>query len=205
MCESSITYQQEVRSRSEWHYLKGLLIRWWQDLRYRYIRRVARRRGAVVGKGVVMPMSLARIANSNLTIGDHVSIQTSQIDLRNPVHIGSHVIIGSGTQILTTSHVIDDPAFRVKNYGITIEDFVWLPTHVLVLPSCRHIGRGAVAGSGSVLAHDVAPMTVVSGNPATVLRQRHNVHSELVVESLLGGDYEAYRAARKQGGLKNPV
>lgn len=191
-------YQQEVRARSAWRYFKGLLIRWWQDQKYARIRRVARSRGAVVGDCVVMPMALARKASANLVIGDHVSIQTDQIDLRNPVSIGNHVIIGAGTQILTTSHDIDDPAFLVKNFGITIEDYVWLSTQVMVLPSCRCIGRGAVAGSGSVLVRDVAPMTVVSGNPAAVLRQRRDVHSALVVESLLGGDYEAYRKARNE-------
>ena len=51
-----------------------------------------------------MPLSLAKAANSNLKIGDHVSIQTDKIDLRNPVTIGNHVIIGSETEIVTTSH-----------------------------------------------------------------------------------------------------
>lgn len=51
-----------------------------------------------------MPLSLARCANSNLTIGNHVSIQTDKIDLRAPVTIGSHVIIGSETEIITNSH-----------------------------------------------------------------------------------------------------
>lgn len=81
-----------------------------------------------------------------------------------------------------------------------IEDYVWLPTKVLVLPSCRRIGRGAVASSGSVVVHNVEPMQVVGGNPAKLLRMRECVHSSLVVESLLGGDFSVYRAARK---LKN--
>lgn len=190
-------YQQDVRTRTKWHYLAGLLIRWWQDLLHGLARTVARSHGAQIGKAVVMPMSLARKANANLRVGDHVSIQTDLIDLRNPVCIGSNVIIGAGTEILTTSHDVDSPAFEPKHYGLTIDDFVWLPTRVLVLPSCRRIGRGAVVGSGSVVVRDVEPMAVMSGNPATELRKRKCVHDELVVESLLGGDYLAYREARK--------
>lgn len=190
-------YRSEVRSRSRWRYLCGLLIRWWQDLRYERARRIARRRGATIGACVVMPLTLARRANANLVVGDHVSIQTDRIDLRNPVRIGSHVIIGADTELLTTSHDIDSPAFEVKPYGLVIEDYVWLPTRVMVLPSCRRIGRGAVVGSGSVVVRDVAAMTVVSGNPAQAIRQRRCVHSDLVVERLLGGDYRAYRAARQ--------
>ena len=41
-----------------------------------------------------MPIELARKANKNLKIGNHVSIQTSKIDTRSPVTIGDYVIIG---------------------------------------------------------------------------------------------------------------
>lgn len=144
-----------------------------------------------------MPLSLARKANKNLTIGDHVSIQTDRIDLRSPVKIGSHVIIGSETEIITTSHNIDSSEWEHKYYGIVIEDYVWIPTKVLILPSCRHIGRGSVVGSGSVVVKDIETMTVVSGNPAREFKKRKCVHSDLVVESLLGGDYNIYKKARK--------
>jgi len=33
------------------------------------------------------------------------------------------------------------------------------------------IGEGAIVGAGSVVTHDVAPGTVVAGNPARILRQ----------------------------------
>ncbi len=140
-----------------------------------------------------MPLSLARKANSNLTIGNHVSIQTDKIDTRNKVIIGNNVIIGSGTEIITTSHNIDSLDWEHKGYGIEIEDYAWLPTNVLVLPSCRKIGYGAVVSSGSVVVKDVEPMSVVSGNPAKEFRKRKCVHSDLIVESLLGGDYEVYK------------
>lgn len=191
------SYEQDVQSRTVWHYVKGLLIRWWTNRKYEKARRIARSRGAVLGDHVILPFSLARQANSNLVVGDHVSIQSDRIDLRNPVHIGSNVIIGAGTEILTTSHNIDSPDFEQKDYGLTIEDYVWLPTKVLILPSCRKIGLGAVVGSGSVVAKDIEPMAVMSGNPAQKIKTRSCVHKNLVVESLLGGDYEAYRNSRK--------
>lgn len=37
------------------------------------------------------------------------------------------------------------------------------------------IGEGALGGAGSVVTKDVAPHTVVAGNPARVLRQRSPV------------------------------
>lgn len=192
------SYQKAIASRTTWHYLKGWLIRGWNNLRYAFARRVARRNGAKIGEAVVLPLSLARQANCNLMIGNHVSIQTDKLDMRNPIQIGDHVIIGAGTEILTTSHHIDSPSFEQKDYGITIEDYVWIAGKVTLLPSCRRIGQGAVVGTGSVVVRDVESMSVVGGNPAQEFKKRKTLHTDLVVESLLGGDFDAYREARRQ-------
>lgn len=135
-------YEKDITSRSYFRYLKGLIARWKQHFKYDRAVRIARKRGATVGENVVMPLSLAKAANSNLKIGDHVSIQTDKIDLRNPVTIGNHVIIGSETEIITTSHNIDSEEWEHKHYGLTIEDYVWIPTRVMILPSCRKIEMG---------------------------------------------------------------
>ena len=190
-------YEKDIVSRSYFHYLKRLIARWEQHFKYERAVRIARKSGATIGENVVIPLSLARAANSNLRIGDHVSIQTDKIDLRNPVTIGSHVIIGSETEIITTSHNIDSEEWENKHYGLTIEDYVWIPTRVMILPSCRKIGMGGVISSGSVVVKNVEAMSVVGGNPAKEFKKRQCVHKNLVVESLLGGDYYTYKRARK--------
>lgn len=194
-------YERTVQDRSSLRYVLGLIIRWKQNFKYVYARYLARNRGAIIGEGVIMPVSLAKRANKNLMIGSHTSIQSDKIDLRSPVHIGNHVIIGNGTEIITTSHNIDSPDWEHKYYGITIDDYVWIPTKVLVLPSCRKIGYGAVISSGSVVVRNVEPLSVVSGNPAVEFKKRQCVHSNLVVESLLGGDYKIYKETRKMKGF----
>ena len=135
-------YEKDIKGRSTFRYILGLIARWKQHFKHDKAVRIARKRGASIGENVVMPLSLARKANSNLKIGDHVSIQTDKIDLRNPVTIGNHVIIGSETEIITTSHNIDSEEWEHKHYGITIEDYVWIPTRVMILPSCRKIQYG---------------------------------------------------------------
>lgn len=144
---------------------------------------------------MIMPLSLARKANCNLCVGSHTSIQTDRIDLRSPVKIGNNVIIGT-SEIITTSHNIDSPQWEHKYYGIEVEDYVWIANSALILPSCRRIGYGAVIGSGSVVVKSVDQMSVISGNPAKEFKKRKSPHSDLVVESLLGGDFDAYRHAR---------
>ena len=193
MSEQRTLYERNVLERSKLRYYIGLIVRWKQHFKYARAVRIARKRGATIGEGVIMPLALARRANNNLTIGNHVSIQTDLIDLRCPVTIGNNVIIGKGTEIITMSHHIDSPDWEQKKYGITIEDYVWLPTKVLVLPSCRRLGTGSVVGSGSVVVKNVDSMSVVAGNPAKELKKRATVHSSLVVESLLGGDYQIYK------------
>lgn len=190
-------YEKDIKGRSTFRYILGLIVRWKQHFKYDKAVRIARKKGATIGENVVMPLSLAKAANSNLKIGDHVSIQTDKIDLRNPVTIGNHVIIGSETEIITTSHNIDSEEWEHKHYGITIEDYVWIPTRVMILPSCRKIQYGGVISSGSVVVKDVESMSVVGGNPAKEFKKRKCVHKNLVVESLLGGDYYTYKKIRK--------
>lgn len=189
-------YEKDILRRNTFHYILGLIARWKQHFKYDRAVRIARKRGATIGENVVIPLSLAKAANSNLKIGDHVSIQTDKIDLRNPVIIGSHVIIGSETEIITTSHNIDSEEWENEHYGLTIEDYVWIPTRVMILPSCRKIGMGGVISSGSVVVKNVEAMSVVGGNPAKEFKKRQCVHKNLVVESLLGGDYYTYKKAR---------
>ena len=56
---------------------------------------------------------------------------------------------------------------------------------------------GGVISSGSVVVKDVESMSVVGGNPAKEFKKRKCVHKNLVVESLLGGDYYTYKKIRK--------
>ena len=178
-------YEKNVQDRSRLRYFVGLLVRWKQNFKYARARRIARKRGAQIGEGVIMPIALAKQLNRNVSIGSHTSIQTCQIDTRSPIRIGNHVIIGSGVNIITTSHDIDSADWEHKNYGIVIDDYVWIATDALILPSCR-------------VVRNTEDMDVVGGNPATFLRKRKLVHRDLVVESLLGGDYVVYQRTWKR-------
>lgn len=194
---SNTTYSINIRNRSKGRFLIGLLPRFKNHLKNKFIVWVARRNGAILGEYVTMPYKLAKKANSNLSIGNHSSIASQKIDLRTKVKIGNYVIIGSDVEILAVSHNIDSPDWEHKYYGIEIEDYCWLATRAFILPSCRMIGYGAVCAAGSVVAKNVESMSVISGNPAIVLRKRINVHSDLCVESMLGNDFIAYTNARK--------
>ena len=191
-------YERDIQNRTKIRYLKGLYPRFKKYVINSYITWTAKRKGATIGQHVTMPYKLAKRANRNLSIGDHTSIQTELIDLRIPIKIGNHVIIGSEVEIITVSHQIDSIDWEHKNYGLEIKDYSWLATRAFILPSCREIGYGSVCAAGSVIAKNVDRMAVMVGNPAQELRKRKEVHSALCVESLQGNDFVAYRKARKE-------
>ena len=96
MNDNVTQYEKRVQSRSSFHYLKGLIVRWKQNFKYEKARRIARKNGAQIGEAVIMPISLAKKLNANCKIGNHGSIQTDKIDTRAQLIIGNQVIIGGG-------------------------------------------------------------------------------------------------------------
>ena len=170
-----------------------LLFRW---INIQRKLRTMRKAGTMIGCHIGIGSNITPPASANLKIGDHVSIQTDRIDVRAPLTIGDYVILGDSVSIITCSHDIDDSEWKFKPYGLEIEDYVWIATRAMILPSCRKIGRGAVIGAGAVVVKDVPPMAVVSGNPAQVIRYRKCVHDKLKPEHLLGGGLVDYLAIR---------
>lgn len=189
-------FELEVRARSRLRFFLGAVSRLRSWFRIQVKLHKMRKAGATIGSHIGIARNVMPPASPLLWVGDHVSIQTNQIDVRAPLEIGSYVIIGDSASIITCSHDIDAPGWTFKSYGLVIEDYVWIATRAMILPSCRRIGRGAVIGAGSVVVKDVPSMAVVSGNPARIIRYRKVVHSDLNVESLLGGGLESYLKAR---------
>lgn len=54
---------------------------------------------------------------------------------------------------------------------VVIGHDVWIGRAAIVLPG-RSIGNGAIVGAGAIVTKDVAPYTIVAGNPAKVIRRR---------------------------------
>jgi hypothetical protein len=58
-----------------------------------------------------------------------------------------------------------------RAHGVTIGHDVWIGHGAIVLPG-RSIGTGAVIAAGAIVTKDVAPYTIVAGNPARMIRPR---------------------------------
>ena len=69
---------------------------------------------------------------------------------------------------------------------IIIEDDVWIGFRSTILSGVT-VGKGSVIGAGSVVTKDVAPYSIVAGNPARLIKYRF---SEEIIEQLLKIDYK---------------
>lgn len=72
---------------------------------------------------------------------------------------------------------------------------VWIGAEALILPGVT-IGHGAVIGTRAVVSRDVAPYAVVAGNPARVVRQRHDEAAAARLVALAWWDWPVARIAR---------
>ena len=107
--------------------------------------------------------------------------------IENDVKIGNRVTVKSGV-FLWDGLVIEDDVFigpcvaftndkqpRSKQYPekflkTTIKKGASLGANATILPGIT-IGEGAMVGAGAVVTKDVAPFTVVVGNPAEILKE----------------------------------
>jgi phosphonate metabolism protein (transferase hexapeptide repeat family) len=83
-----------------------------------------------------------------------------------------------------------------RAHHCTIGHDVWLGHGAIVLPG-RKIGTGSVIAAGAIVTKDVAPYTIVAGNPARPVRRRF---SEAVEDGLMdlawwNWDHEMLRQA----------
>ncbi len=129
--------------------------------------------GVTAGRCVIVRGGLVVLEGFNFTIGDNVYIGSQcTLDGSERITFGHDVVIAYGVTIVTGSHHIGPRERRAGPYNprpIIINDGCWIGARATLLPGVT-IGRGAIVGAASVVTKDVAPDTIVVGNPARVVR-----------------------------------
>ncbi|MFE3145542.1 DapH/DapD/GlmU-related protein [Streptomyces sp. NPDC059218] len=99
--------------------------------------------------------------NQNCTFLDYAGIR-----------LGERVMIGPKATFITMGHPVDPGERRLYLTGapIDVAENVWIGAGATVLPGVT-IGRDAVIAAGAVVADDVPPASLVTGDKATVRRQ----------------------------------
>ena len=80
-----------------------------------------------------------------------------------PVLVGADCHIGAGAVL---AGVLEPPSAA----PVALEDNVLVGANAVVLEGCR-VGQGSVVAAGAVVTADVAPMVVVAGQPARVIKE----------------------------------
>jgi acetyltransferase-like isoleucine patch superfamily enzyme len=121
----------------------------------------------------------------NFTMASFAEINSGPDDV-SFISIGNNVGIARGTFILNANHRFDSVDIPIieqghtyglvknengKDYGIVIEDDVWIAANVVILTG-SHIGQGAVIGANSVVSGKIPPYSIVLGNPGRIIGNR---------------------------------
>lgn len=70
----------------------------------------------------------------------------------------------------------------------TVGNDVWIGYEALIMPGVT-IGNGAIIASRSVVVSDIAPYTIVGGNPATPIKQRFSGSTVAVLNEIAWWDW----------------
>lgn len=144
---------------------------------------------SIANKSVVEGELLVFNYGGKITIGSSSYVGSgSRIWSGEEILIGNNVLISHNVNISdTNAHEIDhiERAQRfedlmknghptdktsIQTAPIIIEDHAWINFNAIILKGVT-IGRGAIVAAGAVVTKDVAPFTVVGGNPAKVIKE----------------------------------
>lgn len=111
--------------------------------------------------------------------------QSGLID--GPAKIGNYVSIAPNVARLKVNHPINaasthpcffNPIYKwtnndIREYSrISIDSDVWIGQNVIILPSVKHIGTGAIIAAGAIVTKDIPPYEIWGGVPARFIKKR---------------------------------
>jgi acetyltransferase-like isoleucine patch superfamily enzyme len=164
-----------------------------------FYRLYAVRKNVELGRSVHIGLWSILAASTRLTVGDEVYIGkncTIEVDgsIGNGVLIANNVgLLGRrdhdytcvGKLVRNAPWIGDtdfDPAIKEKR--LVVEDDVWIGFGAIVLSGIT-VGKGSVVAAGSIVTRDVAPYSIVAGNPARRVSDRFNAEEIVRHEVLL--------------------
>ena len=85
--------------------------------------------------------------------------------------IGNQATVSQGAKLCAAGHDTSSAIMELTTKPIAVGANAWVASWSVILPGVT-IGEGAVVAAGAVVTKDVAPWTVVGGNPAKFIKKR---------------------------------
>lgn len=129
--------------------------------------------GAKIHWNHIVYPSVTIFAPWNLVFTNGASVIGPRVEIYNKakVYIGGQVVISQDAYLCTASHDVSSTTMALVVKPITICDNAWIAAKSVILPGVT-VGEASVVGCASVVPKDVAPWTVVGGNPAKFIKKR---------------------------------
>lgn len=148
------------------------LLRWSPRPFFGWRRWVLRLFGATVGRDVHVHNSTRITMPWNLTLGDWAAIGEDVLVYNlGPITIGERATVSHRAHLCAGTHDYRQPDLPLLKPPVTVGPQAWVCADAFVGPGVT-VGEGAVVGAAAVAMRDVAPWTVVAGNPAQPVKDR---------------------------------
>lgn len=122
-----------------------------------------------IGEGSFVAAPLAGAALDQVTIGDHVYVNTNALMMaRGGITIENDVQIAANVQLISNNHDVYDRQILTCK-PVHIKEGAWIGAGATILPGVS-VGRYAVVGAMSVVTKDIPDFAVVVGSPAKVVK-----------------------------------
>lgn len=122
-----------------------------------------------IGDDTMVLPPLNCVCANQVKIGKHVLIMNNCLMMsRGGITIDDDVMIAANVQLISNNHDLHDHALLLCK-PVHICRNAWIGAGATILPGVT-VGENAVVAAGAVVTKDVAPNTIVGGNPAKFIK-----------------------------------
>ena len=122
-----------------------------------------------IGEGSTVQPPLNCVCADMVKIGKNVMIMPNCLMMaRGGITIDDDVMIAANVQLISNNHDLHDHVLLLCK-PVHICRNAWIGAGATILPGVT-VGENAVVAAGAVVTKDVAPNTIVGGNPAKFIK-----------------------------------
>ena len=126
--------------------------------------------GKNIGSGVSVMTGLTGVCFDQVKLADGVMIMNNCLMMgRGGITVDEGAMIAANVQLISNNHDLHDRQLLLCK-PVRICKNAWIGAGATILPGVT-VGENAVVAAGAVVTKDVAPNTIVGGNPAKFIRE----------------------------------